>query len=135
MMHDTPTPSLTSHIRHMVDELDRLRHHVEAALAYAHGSHTFDDVAASVLQGRTRMWTTAGSIVIVEKVAYPQQSCYHVFLAGGDMDEIIGLHEEIIACARADGCSAITLTGRRGWARALLPHGWTEAHTTMRLEI
>jgi len=120
---------------HLIGEMQRLRHVMERALPYTHRTHEINDLALLVLQGRARLWTTANSFCIVERVVYPRQTNYHVFLAGGDMDELRGLHEEIIAAAKADGAGAVTLTGRRGWVKALAAWGWKEEYTTMRLEL
>jgi hypothetical protein len=38
------------------EQLERLRHHVEAALEYSGGTHNFDDVAEMVEAGR-RGWS------------------------------------------------------------------------------
>lgn len=122
-------------VAHMVSEMQRLRHVMERALPYTHRTHEINDLVLLVLQGRARLWTTANSFCIVERVVYPRQVNYHVFLAGGDLDELRGLHEEVIVAAKADGAGAITLTGRRGWVKALAEWGWKEEYATMRLEL
>ena len=131
----TMTPDLLGGVAQMVSELQRLRPVMERALPYTHRTHELDDLVLMLIQGRARLWTTPNSFCIVEKVLYPRQVNYHVFLAGGDMDELRGLHEQIIAAARDDGATAVTLTGRRGWVRALAAWGWEEVYATMRLDI
>lgn len=128
-------PDLLEGVGQMVGELQRLRPVIERALPYTHKTHELDDIVLMLVQGRARLWTTENSFCIVEKVVYPRQVNYHVFLAGGDMDELRGLHEQIIEVAKADGAEAVTLTGRRGWVRALAAWGWEEVYATMRLDI
>jgi hypothetical protein len=128
-------PDLLEGAAYMVSEMQRLRPVMERALPYTHRTHELNDLVVIVMQGRARLWTTANSFCIVERVVYPRQVVYHVFLAGGDLDELRGLHEEISAAARADGAEAVTLTGRRGWVKALAAWGWKEEYATMRLDL
>ena len=128
-------PDMLSTLLYVGGELERLRPAIEAALPYTHRTHQFNDLVAMVVQGRARLWTTANSFLVVERVEYPRRTHYHIFLAGGDLDELRGLHDEVIAVARADGAQALTLTGRRGWVRALIDWGWEEVYATVMLDI
>lgn len=135
-MTDVPAaPDLLDGMTQLVADLRRLRPVIENALPYTHRTHEFDDIVAIVLTGKVRMWSTAGSFLIVERVAYPRKTHYHIFLAGGDLDELRGLHDEVTAAAKADGADALTLTGRPGWARALVKWGWQPVYTTLMREI
>jgi len=40
-------------------------------------------------------------------------------LAGGDMQEIVNMDESATKFAKANGCSALTIAGRRGWKKVL----------------
>ena len=70
-----------------------------------------------------------------------QKSCntpkkvFHVFLGGGDMDQLTDMHSSVIAFAKQLGCKELTMSGRVGWSRALKKHGWEHAHTTLYKEI
>lgn len=48
----------------------------------------------------------------------------HVWLAGGEMDEIIALVPGAEAWARAMTCTSVTIDGRPGWARVLKRLGY-----------
>lgn len=122
--------SLTAAVRDLLDKLDQFRPELEAAMAHNGQTHTFDDLTAMVLQGRLRLWTTANSAALTEIIEYPQQKHYHVFAAGGDLSEIVETIPLVEQAARDAGCCKLTITGRRGWVRALEKHGWTEAFTT-----
>ena len=128
-------PDLLAGVAFLVNELDRLREVIEKALPYTHRSHEFNDLVAMVIKGEVRLWTTERSFMLVERVVYPRRVHYHLFLAGGDLDELRALHPEVIEAARADGAHALTLTGRRGWVRALVDWGWEEVYTTVMLDI
>tara|TARA_R110000744_G_C19370668_1_gene562497 strand:+ start:3446 stop:3805 length:360 start_codon:yes stop_codon:yes gene_type:complete len=107
-----------------------MQHHVEAALAYSEGTHTFDDIVLMVLNGRLRFMPLANSFLMTEVTVYPQTNHLNVFLAGGDLDEIRAQQAALEEMAVLAGCSAITLSGRRGWIMALKQLGWKESHTT-----
>jgi hypothetical protein len=122
--------SLTAAVRDLLDKLDQFRPELEAAMEHNGNTHTFDDLAAMVLQGRLRLWTTPNSAALTEVIEYPQQKHYHVFAAGGDLGEIVETIPLVEQAARDAGCCKLTITGRRGWVRSLEKHGWQEAFTT-----
>lgn len=128
-------PDMLATLQYLTGELERLRPAIEKALPYTHRTHQFNDLVGMVVRGQARMWTTANSFLLVERVEYPRAVHYHIFLAGGDLDELRGLHDEVIVAARMDGASALTLTGRRGWVRALIDWGWKEVYSTIMLDI
>jgi hypothetical protein len=134
-LRPTGEPDLLAGVAFLVGELDRLRPVIMRALPYTHRTHEFNDLVAMVIKGEVRLWTTPRSFLVVERVVYPRRVHYHIFLAGGDLDELRGLHDAVIEAARADGAQALTLTGRRGWVKALVAWGWEEVYTTMMLDL
>lgn len=122
--------SVTAEVRAVLDKLDRFRPELEAAMEHNGFTHTFDDLVVMVLQGRLRMWTTENSIALTEVIEYPRQKHYHVFAAGGEIAEIVETIPQVEQAARDAGCCKLTISGRRGWVRALANHGWTEQFTT-----
>ena len=122
--------SLTAFVRVWLDQLDKYRPELEAAMEHNGGTHSFDDLTAMVLQGRLRLWHTEKSIALTEVIEYPRQKHYHVFAAGGDLDDIVATIPQIEQAARDAGCCKLTISGRRGWVRALVPQGWTEQFAT-----
>jgi len=131
MIHDTPQLPITAQVRQVIDDLDRLRPQIEAALEYADGTHNFDDVVVMVMQGKLRMWAMPNSVMLTEIVDFPRERHYHMFLGGGDLEEILAMHPQVEKAALDAGCVKLSVTGRRGWVKALLPHGWEEKHTTV----
>lgn len=108
----------------MVD-LDGARPHIEAALSYAGGTHTFEDVRAGIHEGRLQFWPGPNSAIITEIIEYPQKRTLHFFLAGGNLAELEVMVPGIIEWGRTQGCSAASLTGRKGWERSFLKReGW-----------
>lgn len=129
------TPDLADHLIGVLSDMKARKHLIEAALEYAEGTHTFDDVVAMVLSGKLMWSALPNSFIITEIVVYPQQKHLHGFLAGGDLSEIRDCQERLLDFARAAGCSTITLSGRRGWVKALFDLGWKESHTTIYLQV
>lgn len=115
------------------DQLTRCRAWIEAALEYSGGTHTFDDIAAGVLTGRFRLWERHNGCAVTEFVMFPRKKVLNVFLAGGDMQAIKDLEQPAVEFARANGCHAMTISGRSGWKRAL-PH-WRQVHQTQELTL
>jgi len=102
------------------EHLERLRHHVEAALEYSGGTHNFDDVTEMVESHRLQLWPAKDSVVLTEIIVYPRLKCLHYFLAGGDLDELSRMRPLIESWGKSIGCTRVTLAGRRGWAKTFL---------------
>ena len=102
------------------EELERLRHHVEAALEYSGGTHNFDDIAEMVQRNQLQLWPAKDSVVLTEIIVYPRLKNLHYFLAGGDLDELSRMRPMIESWGKSLGCTRVTLAGRRGWQKSFL---------------
>jgi len=102
------------------EQLERLRHHVEAALEYSGGTHDFEDVVQMVEDHRLQLWPAKDSVVLTEIIVYPRLKNLHYFLAGGDLDELSRMRPLIESWGKSVGCTRVTLAGRRGWAKTFL---------------
>lgn len=117
-------------------EIDRARPHIEAALSYGHGTHTFEDVAAEITAGKLQLWPGENSAVVTRIVEHPQKRTLHFFLAGGNLAELEAMLPIIIKWGRSRGCTQASLSGRRGWERTFLKReGWTADLVVMTKEI
>lgn len=103
-----------------MEDFWRPAQHIEAALEYSAGTHTLEDVAQGVEEGRFQFWPGVNSAVITEIIVYPRLKNLHFFLAGGDLDELRLMRPHIEAWGRQIGCTRVTLAGRKGWARTFL---------------
>jgi hypothetical protein len=104
--------------------IDANRKYIEAALEYSGGTHDFDDVKRSIIAGRMQLWPGKQSAAVTEVVEYAKKKVLHIFLAGGDMDELIDMIDSAAAWGRTQGCTSLTMSGRKGWERALAPSGF-----------
>lgn len=123
----TQGPSLSP----LFDRLAHCRKWIEDALAYGDDNHSFDNIAGGVLSGRYRLWVRPNGCAVTEIITYPRKRVCNVFLAGGEMQTIKDLQAPCEEYARANGCSSLVLTGRKGWVRALKDYGWNEVHTSL----
>lgn len=117
-------------------DLNGARPHIEAALSYSGGTHTFDDVVKGVSTGKFVFWPGVNSAIITEIIEYPRQRTLHFFLAGGNMAELEVMLPGILNWGREQGCTTASLTGREGWARSFLKReGWNKKLIVMTKEL
>lgn len=116
-------------------ELERCRPWIEAALAYSGATHTFADIVAGVTSGHMQLWSGPKGCAVTQIVVYPQKKTLHIFLAGGEMEQLLDMAESAEAWGRSQGCAAMTLSGRLGWQRALRGHGWETQLVQMEKEL
>lgn len=119
-----------------LEHLERLRHHVEAALEYSGGTHGFDDIVAMVAKNQLQVWPASQSIVLTEIIVYPRLKNLHYFLAGGDLDELSRMRQMIESWGKSIGCTRVSLAGRRGWAKTFLKdEGYSPQWTVLAKEL
>lgn len=116
-------------------ELLRCRPWIEAALEYCGGTHIYEDIVEGIVSGRMQFWPADNGCAVTEIIVFPRKKVFHIFLAGGEMNQIVDMDESAKHFAQAQGCSDMTIAGRKGWARVLKKNEWTEAFTTLTKEI
>lgn len=57
------------------------------------------------------------SVIVTSVETYPQAKVLQLWLAGGDLKEILAAEPTIMAWAAKRGCSMLRIAGRRGWVR------------------
>lgn len=119
----------------LTEELVRCRIWIQDALAYSGNTHNFDDICLGVLNNHYHLWPLENSCAVTEFVMYPRQKHFHVFLAGGRLNEILELDTPFAEFAKANNCSAMTIAGRPGWEKALNKLNWEYQFTTLKKEI
>lgn len=115
----------------LAEELQRCRPWIEAALEYSGGTHDFYDVAEAIAEGRMQLWPATLGCGVTEIVVYPKKKVLHVFLAGGDMNQLTDMIDAAAAWGKAQGCNGMTMAGRKGWERVLARHGWRPVMSVM----
>lgn len=101
------------------DDWARCKPWIEAALRRSTDGLTVEDIEREIAEKRMFLCVGGGSALVCQVTSPPGVKKLHVFLAGGDLNEIRAFDVQLDALARSLGCSKITGTGRKGWARAL----------------
>ena len=97
---------------------------LEAALEIGGSTHDLEHVFAAVTQGLAQLWVEGPCVIVTEVNDTPNETELHFWLAAGTLAEVIDLSNKVIEWGREVGCTVATLSGRRGWAKALANEGW-----------
>jgi len=111
--------------------IDANRGLIERALEYSGGTHTFEDVKAAILESKMQIWPAQRGVAVTEIIVYPARKVLHVFLAAGEMEQLLDMIDAAAQWGRSQGCQSLTMTGRKGWQRVLKQSGWRERYITM----
>lgn len=83
-------------------------------------THDLDHVWSALVSGECQLWPKMNSVALTQIQNYPTgKRVMCIWLAGGDVRELKATHVAIENFARAGGCEAILITGRRGWMKSL----------------
>ena len=116
-------------------ELERCRPWIEAALDRGGNTHLFEDIVSAVKAGTMQFWPAEDACAVTEIIVYPRKKALHVFLAGGNMDTIVDMDESAVYFARQNGCSSMSIAGRKGWQRILQDRGYKPVLTSLGKDI
>ena len=95
------------------------------------GCATEAELLDDLVTGRAQLWAGERAAVVTQIVADSGGADLHIWLAGGDLADILALRPGIEAWARGQGCTRITIDGRLGWSRVLRPFGYMENATEL----
>jgi hypothetical protein len=115
--------------------VEKCKEWIEAALEYSGGTHTIEDVEDAIRSGRMQLWPAERACAVTEIVVYPRKTVLHVFLGGGDMDQLFDMIDDAAAWGKRQGCTSMSLSGRMGWQRAMKPLGWEPKMVVMEKEL
>jgi hypothetical protein len=118
-----------SHTYVLSSELERCKPWIEDALKYCNGTHLFEDVVQSIAESRMQLWAAPKGCMVTEIVVYPRKKVLNIFLAGGELDQLIDMNDDMLEWAKMQGCTGGTMTGRVGWKKVLEPMGWKLMHS------
>ncbi len=116
------SPWLAVARRSLVKDWVRCRSWLLAALEPACGDEA--SLLADLASGRAHLWAGKAAALVTQCVVDDRGACLHVWLAGGDLDEILAMRPGVEAWARGRGCERVTINGRRGWTRVLGRYGY-----------
>lgn len=90
-----------------------------------------------VEQGRAQFWPGPNSVLITEVVDHPRKKVLHFFLAAGNLRELNAMYPGVERWGKEQGCTAATLSGRKGWERVPASNraGWQVKQVLMQKEL
>lgn len=89
------------------------------------GEFTLEDIEQAVSTNRATLWPGVNAAFVTQLVSGDTPYIL-VWLAGGDLDELLSMQPGMEAWARAQGAEAARVNGRGGWRRALKAGGFIE---------
>lgn len=104
------------------DDWNRCKGYIQDALEYADHSHTIDDVWEAIEGGYAAFFPLEKSAIVVEIVKYPRRKSCRIWLAGGDLNELIDAEKKVADWAKTQGCDAMEIIGRHGWKKKLVDY-------------
>lgn len=105
--------------RDPVTDFARCAPYIQAALDRGGNTHTLEDIAEGIAAGHYVFWPGEKSAAITEIQQFPRARFHHIFLAGGDLDELLAMVPAFKSWGVFNGCTQLTLAGRLGWKRVL----------------
>jgi len=98
-----------------------LSEQLKPAVDRSQGRYTLDSVLEAIENRKMQLWFVPAKCSCVTQITnYPnKQICTLMFCGGHDMDEWVHHLETIEDWARSEGCDAMEIYGRKGWARVL----------------
>lgn len=107
-------------IYEIVQRWSQCRDGMLRAIEMTGGTHNEDDVLEAIIQGRMLLWTKGTSGLVTEFCQFPRMKVINVFLAGGELNDILPLQKEVEDFGRRNGCAKATmLAARDGWLRTI----------------
>lgn len=108
---------------------DRCAPLILEALEYDLGSHSLEDIREQLLDpdGGLDLWAGERSALVTEITKFPRLTRMHLWLCGGDMDELRAMLPSVESYGEAMGCTQFTTAGRPGWDRVMRPFGYVPA--------
>ena len=108
---------------------------LEKALRLGGETHTVGDIYLGLNEGRYQGWFSNEAGVVTEILVSPRKKWLNCFLAFGKLEEVMDLQPQIMAFAKENGCSFMTMNGRWGWQKVLPKYGWTHKTVSMALPL
>lgn len=103
--------------------------HLEAALKRSGQGYAISDVLDKIAAGQARFVPGAHSAAVLE-----QEFCCNIWLAGGDLKELLEMERVAALEAKASGFTCMAVTdARKGWDRVLIQAGYRPEHRMVKV--
>lgn len=112
-----------------------LQRRLERALAIAGNTHTLADIKDALDRREMQAWVKGDSFAITSVHQAPRKKILNVFLAVGELEDVLSLEPQIEDFARSEGCDFIEAIARPGWRRSAAHRGWKSKQEIYRKEL
>jgi hypothetical protein len=85
---------------------------------------SIDDLRQLALAGRVQWWGDERASLATELLTYPRRRVLNVFMAAGELREVLALQDEVTDFARSNDCTHMVAHGRPAWGLVGKPLGW-----------
>jgi hypothetical protein len=100
------------------------RARLQKALDYGGNTHDLADVIDLVKTGKAQFWENGDGSIVTEIYQYPRLKAISFWLMSGTIPDCMALEDDILAWAKAEGCTMAISTGRKGWLYHARKTGW-----------
>lgn len=108
----------------------------DKALRIGGNTHTRQDIAEGIAQGRFQYWGDDECCVVTEIVRYPRCLKLHLFIAAGNLQRLFDVYlPKVKDFAREQGCVALTSVSRKGFLKRFPSVGFKPKCVTFELEL
>ena len=97
---------------------------IAQALLMAGDLLTIDDLRTLAMAGRVQWWGDERAAVATEVMTYPRRRILNLFMAAGELGEILALQKQLDDFAQAEGCTHMAAHGRPAWGLVGRKLGW-----------
>lgn len=101
------------------NDWNKAKGYLSDALEYGDGLSDINDVRDLLAKQKADLWVGEKSAIVTQVVETHKAKVLFYYLAGGNLEEIIGMTEHIENLAKDMGCSKVLINGRAGWGKAL----------------
>ena len=100
----------------MTADIQRCREQLEPVLERDR-THKWRDILLGLNSGQMQLWEFEKSCGVTLIQDYPRCRVLCLFVAAGDLQDILSHEEEITEFARDVGCELLEVCGRPGWSK------------------
>lgn len=103
---------------------------IQEALDYDVEACDLEAIEKEIETGDCQLWESENSAMVTRGLHLSTGGIgVKVLAAAGNLEEIVGLLDEVEQEARASGVELLTTIGRRGWAKTAKEQGWSPVAT------
>lgn len=108
----------------------------DKALLIGGNTHTRQDIADGIANGRYQYWGDDQCCLVTEIVDYPQKRVLHLFIAAGNLTKLLDEYlPQVKEFAKEHGCSSLTSVSRKGFLKRFPAYGFKPRCVTFELEL